>query len=126
MKIWKSYGSEHSSDLIMIGKFKSVHDAEEAKELLDSLFIGLEKLIEYNLDADRFPEKVRSFLHSKKIYTLQPQELNQFLLDIRMSLAGDTIKITTEEHDISALQKILFDHGAKVEIFSGHDYPDER
>ena len=29
MKLWYGYGSEHSNNLVMIGQFKSVEDAEE-------------------------------------------------------------------------------------------------
>jgi len=37
MKIWRGYGSEHSSNLVMIGRFKTVGDAEAAKRIIDRL-----------------------------------------------------------------------------------------
>lgn len=41
MKVWYAYGSEHSANLVMIGHFKSVHDAEETKNLFEHLSSGL-------------------------------------------------------------------------------------
>jgi hypothetical protein len=35
MKTWNSYGSEHSANLVMIGKFKNAASAEKAKEAID-------------------------------------------------------------------------------------------
>ena len=37
MKIWQSFGSEHSSNLVMIGHFKNVADAQEAQKLIEIL-----------------------------------------------------------------------------------------
>jgi len=37
MKIWNSYGSEHSAKLVMIGHFKDVASAESAKKLIDEI-----------------------------------------------------------------------------------------
>ena len=37
MKIWNGYASEHSSNLVMIGRFTGVRDAAEAKVMLDKL-----------------------------------------------------------------------------------------
>jgi Family of unknown function (DUF6375) len=31
MKIWNSYGSEHSARIVMIGRFKDVASAKKAK-----------------------------------------------------------------------------------------------
>ncbi|EUA59807.1 hypothetical protein I550_2955 [Mycobacterium intracellulare 1956] len=32
--------------------------------------------------------------------------------------------ITTDESDVQALLKVLLDGGARVEVYSAHDYPD--
>ena len=37
MKVWNGYGSEHSMNLVIVGHFKEVRDAEKAKELIDLL-----------------------------------------------------------------------------------------
>lgn len=35
VKIWRSYGSGHSAHLAVVGKFKSVNDAELAREVIE-------------------------------------------------------------------------------------------
>ena len=37
MKLWNAFGSEHSMNLVIIGRFNEVRDAELAKELIDRL-----------------------------------------------------------------------------------------
>ena len=37
MKIWNSYGSEHSGNLVMIGTFKDAGEEERAKEIIDEI-----------------------------------------------------------------------------------------
>ena len=37
MNIWNGFGSEHSYNLVMIGRFKKTRDAEEAKELIERI-----------------------------------------------------------------------------------------
>ena len=37
MKVWTGFGSEHSMNLVMIGRFKEARDAEKAKQLIDRI-----------------------------------------------------------------------------------------
>jgi hypothetical protein len=46
MKIWWGYGSEHSMNLVMIGKFASVGEAEAAKQLIDRLAEGVQNEVD--------------------------------------------------------------------------------
>jgi len=32
--------------------------------------------------------------------------------------------LTTEEFDISAFLKVMFSEGARIEVYSAHNYPD--
>ena len=124
MKVWQSYGSEHSMDLVMIGRFKDVNDAEETKEIIDSLFDNLQDKVRIEAPEDRYSDEVLKLLRCKKVTFLAPQELNQFLFDIRVELNGSEIRVTTDEQDVSGIQKIMLNRGAKIEIFSAHDYPE--
>ena len=124
MKIWQSYGAEHSSNLVMIGKFKDISDAIETKEVLDSLFERLPDLVDFDINTDRYSDEVGQLLSSKKIYSLSPLELVQFRYDISVELSGDEIRVSTDEDDISAILKILIHNGAKVEVFSAHVHPE--
>ncbi len=124
MKIWQSYGSEHSMNLVMIGRFKQESDAERIKGVFDFLLEKLRDLPDSDIKEDRFTSDVKDLLLSKNIYYLYPKELTQFLYDVFFERNGNEIRITTDESDVSAMLKIMLVEGAKVEVFSAHDYPE--
>jgi hypothetical protein len=122
MKIWNSYGSEHSANLVMIGKFTDVTSAEAAKDAIDEIekFVGDHDSRE---GAVRYSDAEMDLFKRLNFYWLQPGELEQFRYDIRSELQGDSIVVTTDETEIAALLKLLLAKGARVEVYSAHDYP---
>jgi hypothetical protein len=129
MKIWYGYGSEHSMNLVMIGHFRDAKSAAEAKDLIEKLTEHvLAEAAAGTLDIgrhqDRFSDKLRDLLDETKIYTMGPSELEQLGYDARVKLEDDRIAITTDEADVSAFLKLLIDRGARVEVYSAHEYPD--
>lgn len=124
MKIWHGYGSEHSMNLVMIGHFKSVEDAKETQKLIEHLSEGLRGKIDIGTSQDRFSDEVMELLRETKCYNLGPTDLEHFLYETNIHVEGDKIILTTEESEISAFIKLMIENGAKIEIFSGHHYPD--
>ncbi len=124
MKVWRGYGSEHSMNLVMIGKFKDVDDAKKTKKIIDQLTEKLTDKIEVGSTRDRYSDDMLSLLKEVNIYTLRPLELEQFLYETRIKVEGDKLILTTDESEVSAFIKLMIDRGAKIEIFSAHDYPD--
>jgi hypothetical protein len=124
MKIWRGYGSEHSMNLVMIGQFKSVDDARKTKQTIDQLTEKLSDKIEVGRTRNRFEDDVSALLKDANIYTLGPLELEQFLYDVSTRIEEDKLILTTDESEVSAFMKLMIDRGAKIEIFSAHDYPD--
>lgn len=127
MKIWNGYGSEHSMNLILIGKFKRAQDAEKVEEDIEKLSTQASKDESHSIpfggpEDQRFSDEMRSLLHSLKLYTLGPAELGQLLFDHHIRREGDRITITTDESDVSVFVKLFIEAGAKVEVFSAHDY----
>lgn len=127
MKIWKGYGSEHSANLVMIGHFEEPQDAKKVKELLDRL---TNQVMEDTnggeidrLPHDRFTDTMLEFLRKVNLYTIGPAELEQLLYSVRVDVDGNKVVITTDEVDVSAFLKVLIDKGARVEVYSAHDYP---
>lgn len=128
MKIWKEYGSEHSMNLVMIGHFKEARDAEKAKRLMDQIA----EQVGTNADRhhgdtgpqDRFSDAMLELLKTAKLYILSPTELEQFAYDVHVDVKDNKVVITTDEVDVSAFLKVLLDKGARVEVYSAHDYPD--
>jgi predicted secreted protein len=124
MKVWRGYGSEHSMNLVMIGQFKSVDDARKTKQTIDQLIEKLADKIEVGRTRNRFEDEVFALLKDANIYTLGPLELEQFLYDVSTRIEEDKLILTTDESEVSAFMKLMIDRGAKIEIFSAHDYPD--
>ena len=126
MKIWNGYGSEHSMNLVMIGHFKSSEDAEQTHKVIEKLSGELNGKIDIGTNPENFPDDVAEVLHEIRCYILSPDELEHFLYDIRTRVEGDKIILTTDEIEVSAFFKLMIDNGAKVEMFSAHDYPNKK
>ena len=125
MKVWYGYGSEHSANLVMIGYFKTAQEAEDTYKLFGNLSEGLRDKVDVGGDmSNRFTDEVLKFLQELKCFSLGAHELEQFLYDTDVSIEDEKIIITTEEADVSAFFKLMMMNGAKVELFSAHDYPE--
>ena len=120
MKIWNAYGSEHSMNLVMIGKFKDAGAAEAAKDAIEEL---QQYFMEHEPDGQTYSREVMELLGKLKVHTIGSAELDQFRYEFSISTAQEKVIIKTDEADVSALWKVLIDRGAKVEMFSAHDYP---
>lgn len=129
MKIWNSYASEHSMNLVMIGKFKEVREAEDTKRIIDRLQTQVStESGAYDVYSDapheqRFSDEMLKLLTESHFHIAQPAELGQFAQDVHVELKGNQIVITTDESDVSVFLKLLIDKGARVEVYSAHDYP---
>lgn len=124
MKIWNGYGSEHSMNLVMVGHFKSTEDAEKTQKLFEQLTDSLRDKIDIGSSNDRFSENVLDLLRETNCYNLSPSELEHFLYETNTHVDGDKIVIKSEEIEVSAFFKLMIAKGAKVEVYSAHDYPD--
>ncbi len=111
-------------NLVMIGRFKTEDDAKSALELLEQLQNGLSGKIDFDSPRDRYSDEVLDLMRRLNCHNLTPSELGQFSYDYDCQLEGDTIILTTEESDVSAFFKTMIEKGARVEMFSAHDYSD--
>ncbi len=130
MKIWNGYGSEHSMNLVLIGKFKRAQDAEKVEKDIDKLSAQALKddsqTIAFDGPADqRFSDEMLSLLGKLNLNTLGPADLGQLVSDHRLERRDDRITVTTDEAEVSAFVKLFIEAGAKVEVFSAHDYPSD-
>jgi hypothetical protein len=129
MKVWYGFGSEHSADLVMIGRFKKVGDATKAKEIINSLIGQLRAdeeagLMKIGDRADRYTDGMLNLLGKVSVHSIGPAELEQFAYDVTIKVENNEVVLTTDEIDVSAFLKVLLDKGARVEVYSAHDYPD--
>ena len=99
MKIWKGYGTEHSANLVIIGTFKDVKNATEAKNIIEELtkIVRDDETMDYN----------------------DPEAL---LYDYSIDQEGNKLKIHTEEQKYQIILNAMIQKGAKIELFSAHDY----
>ncbi|MHA3774933.1 DUF6375 family protein [Verrucomicrobiota bacterium sgz303538] len=124
MKAWNSYGSEHSANLVMIGKFKDAISAEKAKEAIDLITDYMTTGSAERSSPDRYPDGLMDLLQKVGFHSLSPGEIEQFTMDIHSELKEQQVVITTDEPDVSAFLKLMVDKGARVEVFSAHFHPD--
>jgi hypothetical protein len=128
MKLWYGYGSEHSMNLVMIGRFENAEDAAKAMQVIERLTekVNAENaagLIDFGGTGQRFSEGMRDFLYKLKVYSIGPAELEQFAYDVSVKVDANKVILKTDESDVSAFLKLLLDNGAKVEVYSAHHYP---
>ncbi len=122
MKIWNSYGSEHSLNLVIIGHFKEEHEAEEFERLTNKITQFLSENSEFDVEADRFDKNTVDFLGKENLYSLTPQQLGHLLYEADITRDGKDIHISSDD-DVNAFISLFVHKGAKVEVFSAHDYP---
>jgi hypothetical protein len=128
MKIWWGYGSEHSMNLVMIGRFAS--DAEATEELIQRITTGVQDdidagNIEVGEASQRFSTAMLDLLMSLDVQFLRPTDLEQFAYDANVVTRGDSVIIRTDEYDVQAYLKVLLMRGARIDVFSAHDYPED-
>jgi|GEM_PF-5355724 hypothetical protein len=66
VKIWKGFGSEHSSALVLIGKFKTLSDAKGAHKTLEDVIkkaesSGAQDLVYTQLENKQFAPDIMKF-----------------------------------------------------------------
>ena len=129
MKLWLGYGTEHSMNLVMIGKFDENKEASQAfaaiQHIMDQASTDVESgLLEVGDPPDRYTDAMMKLAEDLKFYSLHPAEFEQFVYDVAVDLKDDKIVITTDEADVSAFLKFLVGKGARVEVYSAHHHAD--
>lgn len=124
MKTWNNYGSEHSANLVMIGRFKDADSANEAKKAIDAITDFMTSDEADGASPGQYPEGLMGILKRVGFFSLATSELEQFTMDIHSELKEEQVIITTDEPDVSAFLKLMVDKGARVEVFSAHVHPD--
>lgn len=128
MKIWNQHGSEHSANLVMIGHFADAIEAAKAKQIIDELTEQVSadqangSLVVGGPSA-RYTDAMLDLLSRVKVHSIGAGELEQFVYDVSVKVEGSDVIVTTDESDVSAFLKVMFERGARVEVYSAHDYP---
>ena len=123
MKFWTGYGSEHSANLVMLGKFKTAEDATGFLAELEKL----EKLIQEDDSVDdvfrEIPKKIIDEVfngHIRFCNDFAPKDLEDFRMDLRRRQLTDDRTIVEFKSDVTGwagLIKMMVNAGARVEVF---------
>jgi hypothetical protein len=129
MKIWYQHGSEHSANLVMIGHFKDATEAKKTHEVILQLTnqVAAEQnngSLVVGSPSERYSDAMLDLLGRLKVHSIGPRELEQFVYDVSVKVEGSDVILTTDESDVSAFLKVMFDRGARIEVYSAHDHPD--
>jgi hypothetical protein len=125
VKIWTGYGSEHSSNLKMIGHFRD----EEAAKAAAVIFERLGERVNTDLEAETYDvaedvpdlsDAMGELLRELKMYSLGPADIENFAYEHAVERKGSDLILTTDEDNIGGFVKILVDKDAQIEIFSMH------
>jgi hypothetical protein len=130
VKIWTGYGSEHSSNLKMIGHFRD----EEAAKAAELLFERLRDRVYQDMrdetydpgeDLPDLSDEMGQVLRELNLYSVGPADIENFAYDHSVSRQGLDLVLTTDEDNVGGFVKLLVDADARIEIFSLHTH-DER
>ncbi len=129
MKVWVGYGSEHSSRLNLIGRFKTPEAAEEVRRQLEQLC----ELVANSYDHDRFDENPMAlYLDRELCETLaglgcrhfSPEDIASLIGEHQIDRRGNELRIWSNEFSVSGFVKFLIERPVRVEVFSEHHFPE--
>lgn len=121
MKIWNSYGTEHSLNLVIIGKFVDESKAKEFDALVSEITSFLSGNESFEMESTKYDSETLDFLMKKNIASLSPEQLGHFVLDVDVEQDGNQVRISSDD-DVNAFISLLIHQGAKVEVFSRHHH----
>lgn len=129
MKVWYGFGTEHSMNLVMIGRFKDAAKAETVNGIINAFKTAVEAdqtagRLKLGEPTATYSDEMLRLLMDLNVPSLAPGELEQFVYDVNVRRDGDSIVITTDEIAVEAFMKLMLLKGARVEVYSAHDYPD--
>lgn len=129
MKVWYGYGTEHSMNLVMIGHFKEAEDAANAKKIIELLTEQVNadvdaKQLKIGERTELITDGMVKLLRRLELYSLGATEMEQFVYDASIKIEDNRVIVTTDEIEVSAFLKVLIDKGARVEVYSAHNYQD--
>ena len=123
MKIWTGYGSEHSANLVMLGKFKTPEDATNFLAELEKL----ERLIQEDDSGDdvfsEFPKKIMDEIfhgHIRFCNDFAPKDLDDFRMNLQRYQRDDDqtiLEFKSDETGWAGLIKMMLNAGARIELF---------
>jgi len=120
MKIWKTFAAEHSAKLKIVGSFKTEEDLEKVKEIIEA-FLEIDTH-EQPTKEDYYTDKVMD-IFKKYNFSVAPEDVKHFNHLHSINYDDNQIEIFTDELEIQGLISLMIQKGAKIEMYSQHNYP---
>jgi hypothetical protein len=120
MKVWNSFGSEHSMKLVIIGQFKTVADATTTIRRMTELEGLCSDLPELG-EGCAYPDSVLEYLSSENL-SLPSKDVADFQYCHNWRQDEDKIVVETDEQLFEGLLNVMLAKGARIEMYSRHDY----
>lgn len=116
-------------DLVLIGTFETISGAEAAIQRMEALKVLAEA--EWSDDDwrrpdERMPQTITDELSKLNLYEMGRFDVDVYALDHSIERKGSTVRIWTEESEIQGFLKVLIHLGARVEVFSRHQWNEDR
>ncbi len=123
MKIWKSFSGEHSANLRIVGTFKTSEDAKNSAALFNRLLAVENKYPEGEEKAKgmSYSRDMMKFLEENN-FIINPQDIEYLEYYGSVTAQGNTVEYTMDDFAIQPLIQAMIYYGARVEVFSRHDY----
>jgi diketogulonate reductase-like aldo/keto reductase len=114
LKLWNSFGSEHSADLVIVGQFKEVADAATVEAALN----GIQAIAGQQGKSlrDMAMEAYKAF----GVSDFSEADIEGMNLCHSWTRTGNQIEVRTEETEIQGILKVMLRSGGKIEVYSNH------
>jgi hypothetical protein len=114
--------------MVLIGTFKTEEDAVKIEALFSELeTVATEENQAGRLRSDwentKFSDRLMEFFRKENIWDFGYNDPAIFLYEYKVRRAGEQLIVTTEETEFSAFLKLMLKGGAKIELYSAHNYP---
>lgn len=120
MKIWNSFSGEHSAKLRIVGKFKTNEEANKAVACFNDLLNVPNKERGTN---PYFSDGISKVLTKHNLHYFTENDPEQLDFFHKLEAYGNEIVVETDEVEVQALIKVMLSYGAKIELYSRHNYP---
>jgi hypothetical protein len=115
-------------DLLLVGTFEAVSGAEAAIERMKALKALAEagwSDDDWRRRDERMPMTLVEELAKLELYDMGRSDVDIYAFDHSVERRGSTVRVQTEESDVQGFLKVLIHLGARVEVFSRHDWNED-
>lgn len=121
MKIWTSYGSEHSMALVIIGHFETPAQAATTIGRMDKL-AELSDTVPEPLAGKSLPDAVKNYLSAEGLHYLPWEDVSQFKYCHTWKQQGSDVVVNTDEGLFQGIMHVMLAEGAKIQLYSSHQH----